>query len=157
MPQVNDPGTYIGGGQIAVRDNFRIVSKKFNFIEEGQNIQLGYIDLLVDRTSNGGISLNVYSDYNNNSPINLYPENVDPDSGIPDSFFNTTIDTFQTTGLSSSKLWKRTFCPVRSNFITIEWTLSNAQMNGEEQENNVQIDSQILWIRRAGKQLVQID
>jgi hypothetical protein len=157
MPQSNDPGTYIGGGQIAIRDNFRVVSKKFNFIEEGQNIQLGYIDLLVDRTTNGAISLNIYSDYNNNSPINLYPENSVSDLGLPDTFFNTTIETFQTTGISSSKLWRRTFCPVRSNFITIEWTFSNAQMNGEEQENDVQIDSQILWIRRAGKQLVQIE
>ncbi len=156
-PVVFSEGTYIGGGRIAVRDGFSIVSKKFNFIDDGQNIQLGYVDVLLETTSNGAISLNVYIDYNDNSPINIVPQNQIPLilPPAPDTFFNSTIPTSSTssTFTDASKYWHRVFCPVRGAFITLEWTLSNAQLVGVEQENNVQLDAQILWLRRAGRQL----
>lgn len=148
-PQVDPPGVYVGGGQISVRDNFSITSKKFNFLDQGQNIQMGYLDVLMNNTSSGAVTMNVYLDYNNDSPINISPQN-----SANDGFFNSIVPTSQTgVGISSSKNWNRVFCPVRGNFVTIEWTLSNAQMIGIEQESDVQIDSQILWIRPAGKQL----
>lgn len=156
IPQLNPPGTYLGGGQIAVRDGFSIVSKKFNFLDQGQNIQLGYLDVLMDTTDLGAVTLNVYQDYNNSSPINILPENINPSTSQPDPFFNSTVNTFQTNGLPSIKNIQRVFCPVRGHFITIEWTLSNAQLVSIEQESFVQFDFQILWMRPAGTQLNNI-
>lgn len=153
LPQLDSPATYIGNGQIIVRDNFNIVSKKFNFLEDGQNIQLGFIDILMNNTEDGAISLKVYLDYNENTPVNIPPENADPISELPDTFFNSVVPTSVTPYIGSSKNWQRVFCCVRGAFITIEWTFSNSQMAGNEQETDVQIDSQILWIRKAGKQL----
>lgn len=154
LPQLDSPGSYIGGGQISIRDNFSITSKKFNFLEEGQNIQMGYIDVLMSATDEGAISLNVYLDYNNNSPINIFPENELVDGGgASDDFFNHEVPTTFQGGIEGTKYWQRIFCPVRGAFITLEWTLSNEQMIGSPQESDVQIDSQILWIRRAGAQL----
>jgi hypothetical protein len=153
-PQTDTPGTYIGGGQISVKDNFRIVSKKFNFLDEGQNIQLGFIDILMDDTStangseDGEISLKVYVDYNNSSPVNILPQNSQSDT-----FFNASVPTYRISGEEASKNFQRVFCPVRGAFITIEWTLSNLQMTTGAQESDVQIDLQILWIRKAGKLL----
>lgn len=156
-PVVFSEGVYVGGGKVSVRDGFSITSKKFNFLEEGQNIQLGFIDVLFNQTSDSAVTLNVYLDYNDNSPINQVGQNLLPDviPNTPDTFFNTTVPTSPTNpgGLESSKYWHRAICPARGNFITIEWTLSNAQLAGTEQENDVQIDSQILFIRRAGRQL----
>ncbi len=152
-PETDPPATYIGGAQIEIRDGFSIVSKKFNFLEQGENIQMGYIDVLMDTTEQGAISLNVYLDYNDSSPINILPENINPTTSQPDSFFNTIVPTSQQSGISSIKNFQRVFCTVRGNFITLEWTLSNAQLVGIEQESDVQIDNQILWIRPAGKQL----
>lgn len=146
LPQVDPAGIYVGGGQMAILDNFRIVSKKFNALDDGQTIQLGFIDILMNTTSEGEISLNVYVDYNNNSPINILPQNPDP-------FFNSVVPTSSAGGIDSTKEWHRVFCPSRGSFITVEWTLSNAQMIGAAQESDVQIDSQILWMRPAGKQL----
>ncbi len=151
--QTNPVGTFIGKGTIRILDNFSIVSKKFNFLEDGQNIQLGYIDILLDNTDAGAISLNVYLDYNDSNPINTYPENVIPGTTSPDTFFNTIVPTTVPLARGSSKNWQRVFCPTRGAFLTIEWTLSNAQMVGPEQASNVKIDSQILWIRKAGRQL----
>ena len=158
-PQLNAPATYVGGGEIAIRDNFRVVSKKFNFLDEGQNIQMGFIDILMNSTTSGAISLNVYLDYTAiedlaatglTSAVNQYPQNADADT-----FFNQIVPTTiaNPTALPGSKYWQRVFCPVRGAFITLEWTLSNAQLNGIEQESDVQIDSQIVWVRKAGRQL----
>lgn len=153
IPQVDAPATYIGKGRISIRDNFSVVSKKFNFIEEGQCIQIGYIDILMDTTELGAISLNMYYDYNDSEPTNKSPQNVIQSTNLPDTFFNSVIPTTSPVNRQSSKTWQRVFCATRGAFLTIEWTLSNAQMVGNEQESEVQIDAQILWMRRAGTQL----
>lgn len=151
IPNIHAAQTYIGGGKVAIRDGFSIVSKKFNFLDDGQNIQLGFIDVLMNNTENGAISLNVYVDYNDSQPTNTFPQNSI--STTADTFFNTTVPTYVQVNRGSSKNWQRVFCATRAAFITLEWTLSNAQLVGEEQEEDVQIDAQILWIRQAGNQL----
>ena len=154
-PVVIVDGTYFSAGRIAIRDGFSIVSKKFNFAEEGQNIQMGYLDVLMDTTTNGAITCNVFLNYNDKSPVNQIPQNQLPDlvNPTPDTFFNSIVPTSQIKSLPSSKTWQRVVCPVTGQFITIEWTLSNAQLVGVEQGCDVQIDAQILYVRRAGKQL----
>lgn len=152
-PELDPPATYIGGGQISVRDNFSIRSKKFNFMEQGQNIQIGYLDVLMDTSEAGSLTLNVYVDYDDNSPSNQPPNNELDSTLQPDTFFNVTIPTSASAlGIAnSSKTMQRVFCPTRGNFITLEYTFSNAQMAGIEQENDVQIDAQVIWQRAAGR------
>lgn len=152
-PQLDASAVYIGGGEIKIRDNFKMRSKKFNYLEEGQAIQLGYIDILMNETASGAISINIYKDYNDSTPINTYPQN----ESIPftsDPFFNTVIPTTAYNYEGSSKNFHRVYCNCRGSFITIEYTLSNAQMAGIEQEQDVQIDAEIIYMRKAGKQLL---
>lgn len=157
-PNVHAAGTYEAGGQIRVRDGFIIQSKKFNFLDEGQNIQLGYIDILMNTTAAGAITMNVYADYNTDNPVNTPPNNINDTTNQPDTFFNTIIPTTSpvpavNNNSMSSKTWHRVYCPARAGFITTEFTLSNAQLIGDEQQSNVQIDAQVMWMRKAGKQL----
>ncbi len=157
-PQLDLPNTgYIGLGKIAVLDNFNITSKKFNFLDNGQSIQFGYFDILMNATDTGAISLNLFVDYQDDDAINTTPQN-DITNGvapiaIPDTFFNAIIPTSQSSisGKSGSKFWQRVFCPTRGNFITLQFTFSNAQMAGEEVTKDVQIDSQVIWTRPAGR------
>lgn len=150
---------YEGTGYISIRDNFSIKSKKFNFLDEGKNIQLGYIDLLMESTGMpnvGAISLNVYLDYNDSTISNTLPENIVNNNNmpsIPDTFFNSIIPTSPSSSnqIGGTKFWQRVYCATRSSFITLEYTFSNAQMASEDQELDVQIDAQILWIRKAGR------
>jgi len=153
IPQ-QDPSTdvYIGGGKIMVRDNFRIVSKKFNFLDEGQTIQFGYMDILMNNTTAGAITMNIYIDYNDEDPINTYDQNFNQETDQPDTFFNSVIPTYAELPRNSKKNWQRVYCNVRGSFITIEFTLSNGQLAGIEQESEVEIDAQILWMRKAGRQ-----
>ncbi len=159
-PQLDVPTTaYVGGGLINIRENFSILSKKFNFLDEGQSIQLGYIDVLLaatERDEPGAISLNVYLDYNDQEASNTLPQNEINDYSTvsnPDTFFNSIIPTTPSTlnGIGGSKFWQRVYCATRANFLTLEYTFSNAQLAGEEQSKNVQIDAQILWIRKSGR------
>jgi len=152
-------GNYAGGGLINIRENFSIKSKKFNFLDEGQSIQFGFLDILMQSTSSdqpGAISLNVYLDYNDSSVSNIAPENDMNDGSTfetPDTFFNSIIPTTPSTlnNIGGTKFWQRVICPTRANFITLEYSFSNAQMAGGEQNKEVQIDAQVLWIRKAGR------
>lgn len=159
-PQLDVPiGDYIGGGLINIRENFSIKSKKFNFIDEGQSIQMGYLDVLLAATEqgqSGAISLYVYLDYNDIEPSNTIPKNeINDYSPVnnPDTFFNSVIPTTSSNlnNVGGTKFWKRVYCATRANFLTLEYTLSNAQLAGEEQTKQVQIDAQILWIRKSGR------
>jgi hypothetical protein len=151
IPQIDPIQTFVGYGQVTVRDNFVIQSKKFNFMDEGQNIQLGHLDILMNTTSQGGINMNVYLDYNDSTPINILPENRNPSTGTPDTFFNSVIPTSQSLGIQTDKSWHRVFCPVRGSFVTISYNLSNSQMIGPECLSDVQIDAQVLWLRKGGR------
>ncbi len=159
----NTTDPYVGGGLINIRENFSIQSKKFNFLDEGQSIQIGYIDVLMESTGlnqPGAISLNMYLDYNDIEASNTLPMNeINDGSPInnPDTFFNSIIPTTPSTlnNIGGTKFWQRVFCATRANFLTLQYTFSNSQMAGGEQTKNVQIDAQVLWIRRAGR-LTQI-
>ncbi len=155
IPVVITAGTYSSIGRIAVRDGFSIVSKKFNYLQEAENIQLGFIDILLNSTESGAITLNVFVDYNDSQPVNRKFQNLIEGSTTnqEDEFFNSVVPTTQLSGLTSSKNWQRVVCPARGAFITIEWTLSNAQLIGPEQGNAVEIEGQILFMRKAGRQL----
>jgi len=150
------PGTYQGGGLINIRENFYVTSKKFNFLDEGQNIQMGYLDVLMPAIQSGEISLYVYLNYDDETPSNTLADNqifgIYPE--VPDTFFNTVIPTSPSVfavATNGTKFWQRVFCPTRANFLTLKYTFSNLQMATTPQTKEVQIDAQILWIRRAGR------
>lgn len=164
LPQSDASGqVYVGLGEILIRDNFSIKSKKFNFMDDGQNIQIGYIDVLTNVTSVGEFSLNMYIDYNDAEPVNTLDNNAKSGSGnplAPDTFFNSIIPTsaaaLNTT--EGTKAWQRVYCATRGNFITIEYAFSNAQMaginfnaTGDPVANDIQIDAQIIWQRASGR------
>lgn len=159
LPQQSSESGFVGYGLISVRDNFNITSKKFNFLDDGQSIQMGYLDILMDATeaSNpGSISMNVFINYNDDDAMNTSPENTIADGTglqLPDTFFNSVISTSgpNLNTIGGSKFWQRVICPIRGNFITIQFTFNDEEMAGTPQELDVQIDSQVLWLRRAGR------
>jgi hypothetical protein len=120
---------------------------------------MGYLDILMQSSTNsqaGAIALNVYLDYNDLNPSNTFPENL-IDNGYeppePDTFFNSVIPTVSSSlnSKGGTKFWQRVFCPTRANFITLEYTFNNSQLVGQEEQQIVQIDAQVLWLRRAGR------
>lgn len=141
-PFVTAAESYIGCGQARVKDNFHITTRKFDRRKEGQKIQVGHVDTLFEDTSTGDVTLRVLVDY--------VPTPVNTGS---DSFFNVTVPT---TGSDldvqgGTQYWIRSFCPTRGNFVQLDYTLSNAQMNSTDSGSNVVISAMVLWQRKAGR------
>jgi len=160
-PQLNaNEGVYVGGGNIQVNENFFITTKKFNFIDEGKSIQIGFVDVLMAATGNdnpGAISMLVYLDYDDVNASNILPQNIIDNGDEPvaaDSFFNSVIQTNPSdlaAAPQGTKFWQRIFCATRANFLTLEFTFSNLQMASAEQTLPVQIDAAVVWLRKAGR------
>lgn len=146
----------MGGGKISIRDNFRIVSKKFNALEEGQSLIFGYMDILMDATDSGEITMLVYQDYQDSEATNIYSDNNVTSTNSADLFFNSIIPTSRIIGPKGSKYWQRIYCNTRAAFITLEFTFSNGQMNDQRCEEDVQIDAQVLYMRKGGRQLARV-
>jgi len=160
-PQLNaNEGTYVGGGNIQINENFFITTKKFNFLDEGKSIQIGFVDVLMAATGNdvpGAISMYIYLDYDDVNASNILPQNVIDNGDEPleeDTFFNSVIPTTPSNlavAQEGSKFWQRVFCTTRANFLTLEFTFSNAQMASIQQALPVQIDATVVWLRKAGR------
>lgn len=143
LPYVNSAETYVGGGRFEVRDNFRIVGKKMDNMDTGQQVQVGHVDVLSAASAEGAITLKIYADYLNDPAMN----------NGNDTFFNVTMPTSAPSiGLQNqSKYWHRVYCNTRGNMMQLEWTMSDAQMVGIEQESEVQIDAQVIYTRLGGR------
>lgn len=102
---------YNGSGQVAVINNFNIVSKRFSpFIQESQQTRLSHFDMFTD-TNDGSFLVNVYGDQNNTNPINVLTTSSEDDEEK-----------------LSDKNWKHVYPNVTSSFIQLQFTLSNYQM-----------------------------
>jgi hypothetical protein len=102
------------------------------------------------------LSLKMYIDYDDETPSNTLYNNtvIGSQPIVPDTFFNSIIPTYPSdlaVAQQGTKFWQRVYCPTRANFFTIEYTFSNSQMASTQQQLEIQIDAQILWIRRAGR------
>jgi hypothetical protein len=104
--------------------------------------------MMLAATVSGSIALNIFIDYADAQATNIYPQNENQDV-----FFNSVIPTSASIlGVTEgSKVLQRVYCATRANFIALQFKLSNSQMVGVEQESDVQIDSQIIWMRKAGR------
>lgn len=141
---VNTSGVYLGGGELEYVNRIDIRSKKFQALEHGISIKLGYADILAETTDDGQFTFNVYADYNDSIAIN----------DTNDPFFNntilTSIEQFQIA--NQSKSWHRTFCPSRSQFYQFQLTLSDAQMFDQTiAASNFIIYAIILWAEEGGR------
>ncbi len=145
LPQA-DPSTwrYLGGGRISVVDNFVVKTKKFNFLDEGKRIKIGFVDVLMSTTADGEITMEMLGDYS--------PNILNKETG--DTFFNTTIPTTAVdVSDGSAKTMQRVFCNTRGTFLSIVFTLSNTQMNDSAASSNIRFDGLIIWARPAEKDL----
>ena len=153
VPQTDASGVYIGGGQVAVRDNFIILSKKFNFLNEGQTTRVSRLDLLAKSNEQGEISIYTYSDYES-YPSNIKPLNVDPKNNLEDPLFNSKIPL---AGRKQGEVaMQRVSCPTYGTFFSFAWTFSNEQMNSNKSDTPLTIEGHIIWVRPSGKQLNRV-
>jgi len=141
-------GVYTGGGKLTKIANITIVSKQWNpGTPEGMQFNIPYIDLLLDKTSGGEISLNYIID---NTAAEL-PGNGQAILGTNVVFTKpetlTDIQQFQ------SKIWHRYFTQTQAQFLKIKIFFSDNQMKDTQisQHSDFQINAIIIYIEPQGR------
>jgi hypothetical protein len=136
-------GVYGGGGEVILLHDYRIRTKKFNFLEYGKSIEVGYIDFLVDQTTNGEFSVKMFADHNDTVQINS-----------DDSFFNTIVLTqpYDSDIVGQSKLLHRFFSRIGVQFLQFELNLSPTQkVNNQIHDSDITIYTITTWIDASGR------
>lgn len=116
-------GTYTGGGLITHIPNIAIRTKEFNpWYEEGKSVRLSFMDIFMDRTTNGEITAQFYTSDNDSVPVEeetiLTSSDPPPTYTLPDPNF----------ALSQKKVWHRVFSNCYGSFVQNVFTMSDAQM-----------------------------
>lgn len=126
---------YTGSGQVSVIDNFRLATKRFSpFLEGDEKFRLSYFDAFL-KTSGGDFIVNVYAEQDLSAPINT----------LVGSSVNYT-------GKNSEKHWTRFFANVDSNFLALEFTMSDYQMTvTSNPSENFELHAINLDIQGAGR------
>lgn len=147
--------TYLGGGVVLVRNGINIQTKVFApYYNEAGQCRLGYVDFLTDITPNGEVTVNLYVDENNSTPINDPSVNTSVlGSNVvltrPES---STIIPFQQT---QRKIWHRLFAQAVCQNFQLQISLTPLQIaNTQIAESNYILHAIALYLDKNSR-LVQ--
>ena len=128
-------GAYTYGGYVTVIDNFELVTKNFNpFYTDASKVKVGFIDLLLDNTTNGEITLELYTDTNSTDYID-----------IPISL----VDIKATT---TNKFWYRAFINVACQSFSFKLKYNETQIfDKQNNEENVKLHGWIFYAAPIGR------
>ena len=126
---------YVGSGQVTVVDNFNIVTKRFSpLIQEDQAFRMSHFDVFL-KTTNGDFTVNVYGDQMSGTPWNVLP-------GSSQDY----------TGRASEKNWSRFYSNLTSDFIQLQFTMSEHQMTvTSNPTEDFQLHAMSLDVQTAGR------
>lgn len=138
-PLVNATG-YTGGGLITHLPNFTIVTKQFNpFYQQGDSVRLSYIDIYADKTEDGEITANFYT-------------NSQTSEAIETAAVSTAPETATAYSSNQSRIWHRIYTNSFGSFFQNIFTLSDAQMRDlETTTSDVTIHGLIYYSNAAGR------
>lgn len=144
-------GVYTGSGTLTVVSNINIITKRFNpFLDQGQKVRLGFVDLYVDRTTNGAFTVNVYIDEDATTPINSGVGNLA--TNTVNTFPETTYAASPQTNMVQAKLWKRLYVEDISQLFQLQITLNDLQMETDNiVESDIVLHGMILWFSTSGR------
>lgn len=124
---------YISDGQIKVRNNFVVETKRFNpFLKDGDQLRLQNVDFFVETNDDLAFTCTVFLDENDNT-------SVEQDAIMPTSNF-------------SGKVWIRTYFSIIGQFAQLQLTFDNEQMfDATMSDADVTIHAMMLWMSRCGR------
>lgn len=139
----NGTGTYIGGGEISLLPKMSILTKDFNpFLMRGKQMKLSYIDFLTEQTSTGIVTIKLYAD-------TIFAEQGNLIVG------QTTMNIQQNPILPTNTArlcWNRFFSTYFGQFISVEITYNDDQMNDRTiYDNPYTMSAMIVWAKEGGR------
>ena len=141
-------GVFNGSGNIVLLNNYYVYTKRFNpFYKEGAKVRLGYTDFYMQRTATGQVTVNLYINDDQTTPVN-------PTYNTFNTFPESTYAASPETNLTNEKVWKRIFFENISQFFQLEVTLSDAQMlTPAIQTSDITIHGFIPYVSKSGRNL----
>ena len=143
-------GTYTGGGKLTRISNIDITSKQWNpGTPVGKQFKLNYIDFLLDKTSDGEVSVDYFLDFNTNSSIQSQNTgNVLLGSNV---LYTKPEGTLGSTN-NQVRLWHRYFLQVEGQTIQIKIYMSDTQMRDVSiSQSDFQLDGLIIYVSEEGR------
>ncbi len=142
-------GTYLGGGQLTVLNNINVLTKRFSpFYSEGSQVRLGYVDLFLEKTEEGEVTVNLFVNENSNIVIND-PTSFSNDGILGDNIVLTRPDNLDLIPFQADqeKIWHRLFTYSLTQNFQLQFTLDDAQMSDEEiNSSDIILHAMILYL-----------
>jgi hypothetical protein len=143
-------GTYTGNGKLRRISNLNILSKQWNpGTPIGQGFSMPYMDFLLDRTTDGEVTLHYMIDTTNNASVNESAM-----SGVllgSDTLF-TRPEASLGSGDDQVRIWHRYFLQAECNFLQIKIFMDDDQMRDTDIAwSDFQLNASIIYAEPGGR------
>ncbi len=137
-------GVYIGGGEVQKLNKLNFKTKNFAlFQDEGKKTNLNDLHLLLTKTSEGEITLNMYQDFNFNEAILPL---------LGNSSIDTKYDPTDLFMVGQDKIWQEVKRGLLADSFQLEFTLSETQMrNLEIQGSDFELHAILMDVEPTGR------
>lgn len=137
------PSGYVGGGLLKVLGNIVIQTKMFTpYWTKGKRYSLKYIDILVDRTENGEINIDIFVDFSNQIGVSMTNSGQDtsiaPNVLLGNSVISTAPELSPAIGQPvapyyafqqfGAQIWKRFYTLATGETFQVQLSLNPTQM-----------------------------
>lgn len=143
-------GTYTGDGKLSRISNLKILSKQFNpGTPVGQQFRVPYMDFLLNRTTNGEISLEYLIDTASGDTIQ---DQVGNDVLFGSNVLNTKVEDTQSFQVAQQQIWHRYYIQSQSQFLQLLLFMSDDQMrNLEISQSDFELHAMIFYAEPQGR------
>lgn len=143
-------GTYTGGGKISRISNIKILTKQFNpGTPVGQQFRIPYIDFLLNRTTDGEISLNYLIDTASGDAIQ---DQVGSNVLLGTNVLYTKPEETQTFQVNQQQIWHRYYVQTQSQFLQLLFFMSDAQMRDIDiSQSDFELHAMIFYAEPEGR------
>ena len=143
-------GTYTGGGKLTRVSNINITSKQWNpGTPVGQQFRIPFIDFLLDRTTNGEVSVNYFIDTTSGSSIQ---DQVGGDTLLGNNTLFTRPEDNATYQPNQVRIWHRYFLQTQGQTLQIKIFMSEDQMKDATiSQSDFQLDGLLLYVQPEGR------
>lgn len=143
-------GTYSGAGKLTRISNINLTSKQWNpGTPVGQQFRLPYIDLLMDRTENGEVSLDYLVDSTSGQSLQ---DQVTAGTLLGSNTLYTKPEDNATYQPNQVRIWHRYFIYTEAQFLQIKIFMDDAQMRDPDiSQVDFQLSALILYADPGGR------
>ena len=143
-------GTYTGGGKLSRVSNLKILTKQFNpGTPVGQQFRVPYMDFLLNRTTNGEVSLNYLIDTASGDAIQ---DQVGSDVLLGNNTLYTRVEDTQSFQVNQQQIWHRYYIQAQSQFLQLLLFMDDAQMRDLEiSQSDFELHAMIFYAEPQGR------